>query len=284
MSNLTVTVVTPSYNQAEYLPDTIDSVRRQTHEPTEHVVVDGGSDDGTVDVLASYDDLRWMSEPDDGQADAVNKGVEMTDGDVVGWLNSDDPYVYSDAVETAVEAFEETGADVVYGHALLIDGDNRPLRVMHVPRFDPVKLERYCFLLQPSVFVRRELLEEHPLDTSFSYSLDYDLWLRLREYDWTRVDRVLAADRNHGERKTFDSESRAETVTMREERGFTDRTLFGTRQFADKVDWRLRRLRGLAHMRRLLQARDDAFAIDLERPGIARGARSQVYGRKETLA
>jgi GT2 family glycosyltransferase len=208
----------------------------------------------------------------------------MTEGDVFGWLKSDDPFVYRDAVAAAVEAFEQTGADVVYGHALLIDGDNRALRVMHVPRFDPVKLERYCFLLQPSVFVRREVFEAELLDTAFSYSMDYDLWLRLRDHDWHRLDRVLAADRNHGERKTFDPESRQETVDLRRERGFTERRLFGARQFADKVDWRLRRLRGLAHMRGLLADPDEAFAVDLERPPLSAAVRSQLYGRKGELA
>jgi len=284
-SELSVSVITPSYNQASYIHDTIESVRKQTYNDVSHVVVDSASDDGTVDVLRNYPELTWVSEPDDGQADAVNKGIKMSDGDVVGWLNSDDPYVYKNTLETVVETFERENPDIVYGHGLLIDGENRPLRVMHVPNFDYEKLERHCYILQPAVFLRREVIEEHQLDTSFEYSIDYDLWLRLRNYDWHRVNRVLAADRNHGARKTIagSEDARDETVRLRERRGIYDRGRFQLKQILDKVDWRFQRLKGIPFLYRLLNTLEDELALDIQKTPLPTAIISQIYRRKQQL-
>lgn len=286
MTDLFVTIVTPSYNQYTFLKDTIESVRAQTYNDISHVVVDGGSNDGTVDLLQQYPDLEWLSESDKGQADAVNKGFGRADGDIVGWVNSDDPYVYRDTIESVVEVFRRTDADIVFGHSLLIDGQNRALRVMHVPGFDIAKLERHCYLQQPSVFFRRHVIEDNSLDISFDYSLDYDFWLRLREYDWHLIDRVLAADRNHAARKTISDStvSRDETRRIRERRGIYDQPLFSPRQFLDKIDWRVQRVRGLVHLCNVLRTSDDKFAIDVEKPSLCAAIRSQLLRRKQELA
>lgn len=285
-SRPSVSVVTPSYNQAAFIEDTIQSVKRQTYDDLTHIVVDGDSDDGTVDILKSYPDLKWISEPDEGQADAVNKGVEMADSDIVGWVNSDDPYVYRDVIESVVKVFERDEVDIVFGHSLLIDGENRVLRVLHVPEFDIEKLRRHCYLLQPSVFFRREVLAENPLDTSFNYSLDYELWLRLADYEWTRLDKILAADRNYGERKTHagSDESRLETIELRKEHGVYQESGFAMKQLFDKVDWRVQRVWGLPALYDVLNSPDSAFAIDIQKPPLARALRTQLYQRKQKLA
>jgi glycosyltransferase involved in cell wall biosynthesis len=107
-----VSIVTPSLNQARYLREAIDSVRAQTHSPIEHIVVDGGSTDGTPDILSEFQDLRWTSEPDRGQSHALNKGFALANGEILGWLNADDAYE-PDAVAQAVAAIHDLEAGLV---------------------------------------------------------------------------------------------------------------------------------------------------------------------------
>jgi len=135
-----VTIVTPSYNQGEFIEETLQSVARQDYDHLEHVVVDGGSDDETVDVLKQYEnryDLRWVSEPDEGQSDAVNKGFEKARGDVVGWLNADDVYYTRQVITSVVDAFRERpDIDVVYGDDVLMDRHSTVTRLRTLYEFD----------------------------------------------------------------------------------------------------------------------------------------------------
>lgn len=204
----TVSVVTPSYNQAEFIEDTLQSVARQSHDDVEHVVVDGNSDDGTQAILKEYD-VDWLSEPDEGHADAVNKGFDRVSGDIVGWLNSDDVYFDVDVLARVVEYFERSDADIIYGDIALLAPNSDVLKLWVVPEFDYDMLGRYCFLEQPAVFFRRQVVEEQRLETDVEIALDYDYWLRLGTgYRFRHVNDVLAGDRNHAGRKS---------VAMREE-------------------------------------------------------------------
>lgn len=128
-----VSVVTPSFNQARFIEDTLASVFKQAYRPIEHIVVDGASDDGTVDILRHWADghqsegyrLRWISEPDKGHGDALNKGFARVTGDFVGWLNSDDVYFDRKAVQSAVTALQKNSeVDVVFGEVALISEDS----------------------------------------------------------------------------------------------------------------------------------------------------------------
>lgn len=281
-----VSVVTPSYNQAAFIRDTIESVRNQTYDDVTHVVMDGESDDGTLEVLREYDDLDWMSEPDRGQAHAINKGFDRADGDVIGWLNADDPYVYRDVVADVVEAFERTGADVLYGHAITIDEDNVLRRVHYLPRFDAGKLRRHCYIIQPSVFFRSHVVEETRLNEDREYSMDYEYWLDLSgEYDVRRFDGVVAADRNHPERKIIaDAEaSAADTARLRRGRGIDPDYRFRAFQYVDSVDLRLRRLRALPLLRDLYRSSDSRFAFSLETGTAGQTLRTHLVGRKKNL-
>lgn len=220
-----VSVVTPSYNQVEFIEDTLRSVRRQTYENVEHVVVDGESDDGTLDVLESRTDephFRYVSEPDEGQSDAINKGFDMVEGDIVGWLNSDDVFFDTRTVERVVEYFRRYDADVIYGDMALIDADSDVVKVRCIPDFDYDRLLRGCFIEQPALFFRSNVLEDERLDTSLEYVMDYEFWLRLaQDYEFRHVDDVLAGDRNHPERKILKTreEMKAEGREMRREYG-----------------------------------------------------------------
>ena len=200
-----VSIVTPSLNQARYLRTALDSVRAQTHSPIEHVVVDGGSTDGTTDILAESEGLRWVSEPDRGQSHALNKGFALAGGDVLGWLNADDAYEPT-AVEQAVAALKESGADLVYADVTRVNDDGvNPRRIRSRPSFDLwTELNLGCGIYSPAVFFTRETLESvGGIDESLHLTMDYDLWLRIgKRFSIRHVDAVWAVQRLHPEAKT----------------------------------------------------------------------------------
>jgi glycosyltransferase involved in cell wall biosynthesis len=198
-----VSIVTPSYNQAEFIEETIRSVARQRYSNVEHIVVDGESDDGTIEILESYDDqITWISEPDDGQSDAINKGFEMASGDVVGWINSDDVLFDVGVLARVVEYFREYDASLIYGDMALLSPDSDVLKLQVVPDFDYEKLRLKCFIEQPSLFFRGDVVATERLDTDLAYVMDYEFWLRLaQDYEFHHVNDILAGDRNHEQRK-----------------------------------------------------------------------------------
>jgi hypothetical protein len=178
MSDPLVTVVTPCLNPGADLDRCLESVRRQSYAAVEHVVVDAASTDGTVDRLRAAPGIRWVSEPDDGQAQAINKGFALAGGAIVTWLCADDELL-PDAVERAVTALRKTGAGWVYGDCEILDAQGSHLRR---PRRE---LAPDIFVLgnpiaQPGTFLTAEALAAvGPLDESLDLAFDYDLWLRL---------------------------------------------------------------------------------------------------------
>lgn len=207
-----VSVLTPSFQQCRYLPDCLRSVARQTYPHVEHVVFDGGSTDGSLEVLAAAGDgIRWTSEPDRGQADAVNKAYAASSGEIVGWLNSDDGYFSTDTIERVVAAFERhPDAAVVYGDTAVVDETGLILRHARARWSMRRVLPLMSPLGQPSTFFRRSALEpdELPLRAELQRRLDYELWLRLRSRGarFLHLRRVLAVDRDQPERKVRGSE------------------------------------------------------------------------------
>jgi len=216
-----VSILTPSFQQGRFLPDCLVSVSRQTYPAIEHVVMDGGSTDETLSVLAQAgDSVRWTSEPDGGQADAFNKAFAASTGEIVGWINSDDGLFAVDTVERVVEVFERNPeAGLVYGDIALVDEDGRIVR--HARSRWPAGrvLPLMSPMPQPGVFFRRSVISpaELPLRVDFQRALDYELWLRLRSraVRAVRLSAVLAVDRDHPERKVrisddvFDRERKA---------------------------------------------------------------------------
>lgn len=204
-SQTLVSVLTPSFNQGAYLGDALGSVRSQTYGSIEHIVMDGGSTDATIDVLRSAgDSITWRSEPDRGQSHAINKAFAMSTGEIIGWINSDDALYDVCAVQDVVDFFERhPDVDVVYGHAARVTADGLIVRIMAVPHFSYRHLLWECFLVQPAVFIRRRALPDDWLvNEEFQFAMDWELWLRLGRYHrFARLNRVLAIDRTHGERK-----------------------------------------------------------------------------------
>jgi len=200
-----VSIVTPSLNQAQFLRDTIESILSQDYPRLEYLVIDGGSTDGSSDILRSYTGrLTWTSAPDLGQADAVNSGFRLAKGEILGWVNSDDTYCPG-AVKAAVEhlvANPDTAA--VYGSAYYTDEKNRVIGSYPTEDFNMDRLAEACFICQPSVFIRRTALESiGMLDPTLHYCMDYDLWIRLgRRFRIDRIQQVLANSRRYPESKS----------------------------------------------------------------------------------
>src|SRR5574337_438603 len=155
-----VSIITPSFNQGRFIRDTIESVLSQGYPRLEYLVMDGGSTDETVEILRSYGDrLIWRSAPDGGQADAVNTGVRLAKGEIIGWLNSDDTY-QPGAIKAAVDyliAYPETA--VVYGDAHYIDERGEVIGTYPTEDFDLDRLAQACLICQPTAFIRRSALE-----------------------------------------------------------------------------------------------------------------------------
>lgn len=205
-----ITIVTPSYNQVSYLQDNLDSVARQRYENIEHIVLDGGSDDGSVSIIESYADREsydvvWRSEADAGQSAAINEGFERATGDIVGWLNSDDVYFDPGVFERVVDSFRKLNTDVLYGDLAYVDGASRVTEIDVRPRFDRAKLAYRILIGQPATFFRSEVVNNHKLDTSLQFCMDYEFWIRIsKEYDIRHVQDILAGFRRHEKQKTED--------------------------------------------------------------------------------
>jgi glycosyltransferase involved in cell wall biosynthesis len=201
-----VSIVTPSYNMARFLPETIESVLAQDYPNIEYIVMDGGSNDGTVELLKSYGSrFRWVSEADQGQSDAVNKGYQQSGGEIFTFLNADDTFLPG-AVTAAVDAFlKEPDVAVVYGDAWYTDEENRIIRAYPVDPYDYERLGTLCHICQPAAFLRADVFGEvGMLDTSLHLTLDYDLWLRISEkYRMRKIDRPLANSRMWADNKTL---------------------------------------------------------------------------------
>lgn len=183
MTGPRVALVTPSLNQARYLSDAIESVLAQSYPNIDYLVVDGGSEDESLGVLRSYGDrVRWISEPDAGQSDAIDKGFRKTRGQILGWLNADD-VLAEDAVAKAVAVFEaRENVGLVYGNGFLLDEQGRITGPFE--EIEPFNLWRLVngldYILQPAAFFRRRAYDQvGGLDIDLSWAMDWDLWIRL---------------------------------------------------------------------------------------------------------
>lgn len=208
-----ISIVTPSYNQAKFLEETILSVINQNYPNLEYIIIDGGSKDGSIEIIKKYEKYLayWVSEPDKGQSHALNKGFKKCTGDVVGWQNSDDIYMPGVFFKIA-EVFQKTGVDVVFGNKFIISEKGE---MIHEMRYVPFSLLTHIYegmsIANQSTFWKRSLFEKCGyIDESLHLAMDYDFFLRLKlkNAKFYHIREPLGALRLHSISKTMDVENR----------------------------------------------------------------------------
>jgi len=202
MNNPSLSVITPSYNSAEFIQDAILSVSRQEGVPVEHIVIDGASTDKTLETVKRYHEVQWTSEPDRGQSDAINKGFLKATGDLVGWLNADDYYLPGGLEAIARAAQEHPEADVMYGDCVFVDGRGKIVRSKVEHDFDRAVLMYFgCYIPSTSTFFRRRIIDSgFLLDCDYRVCMDFEFFTRLAHagFNFHYVPQFIAAFRWHG--------------------------------------------------------------------------------------
>lgn len=193
-----VSVITPSFNQGNFIRETIESVLQQDYPNVEHIVIDGGSTDGTLAILQQYSQLgerfRFVSEPDRGQSHAINKGLAMARGEIIGWLNSDDTYLPG-AIRKAVHTLQQhPDWAMVHGKGYIINDRGHVIRPYQVEPVDYKRLYSGCPVCQPTAFIRKQVFQQvGGVEEELQFCMDYDLWIRIsKHYHIGLIDDFLA--------------------------------------------------------------------------------------------
>ncbi len=208
--NRLVSIVTPSYNQAAYLEETIQSVLDQTYENVEYIIIDGGSTDSSQEIIRQYENKLkyWQSKKDKGFADAINQGWMRATGDILAYLNSDD-LLEKDTVQKAVQAFlDSPDTDIVYGDTTMINETGKPLRLFQSEPFDLGAVFKTWFdpIRQPSAFIRKSVKDEFGgMDESYQFCADFEYWIRIAGGGsrFLYVPDVLSKSREHAAAKSM---------------------------------------------------------------------------------
>lgn len=211
-----VSIITPSFNQAGFIEETILSIKSQNYPNIEHIVIDGGSSDRTIEILRKYPHLSWISEPDEGQADAINKGFKMAKGEILTWLNSDDTYLQDTAKTISDYFITHPDVEMVFGDCNQIDQDGKVIGIIKGHPFHLTHLIPRDCIPQPTVFFKRKILERVGyLDTKYHHAFDYDYWIRigLAGSKIVYLPKTLSNFRLHRDSKT----SREMNIQKREE-------------------------------------------------------------------
>lgn len=200
-----ISIITPSLNQGRFIEDTILSVQNQDYDNVEHIVMDGGSTDGTVDILKKYSHLKWISEPDSGQTNAGNKAIKISAGDIIGWLNSDD--LYFENIFSEIASIFEINPQVsaIYGDYHWIDEDGNYIKKVRELSFSARRLLYFNCIPHPTVFLRKDVFDKVGLfREDFECSMDYEFWLRLHQKcEIIHVPMFIAKARFHSCSKSF---------------------------------------------------------------------------------
>lgn len=199
-----ISILTPSYNQGNYIEKNIQSVLRQSYDNVEHIIIDGGSQDNTVDILKRYSHLKWVSEADEGQADALNKGLAMATGDIIGWVNSDDYYKENIFTDVA-KIFQNTEINWIIGNTTSV---YTSFNFSDPVKSSPITYERLQnnpdMIRQQATFFRKPALSEvGGWNKQYYMTMDFDLWLRLsKRYTPKMIDKEWAFFTHHDEQKS----------------------------------------------------------------------------------
>ena len=225
-----ISVVSPTLNQRSYIDDAINSVALQKSSIVEHFVLDGGSTDGTVEFVRSltnspgFEHLRLVAEPDDGQSDAINKGLLLATGEILAWLNTDDYYLPGALGLVATAFAANPDVDVLYGEAQFVAADGTPIRVKRDHAFDLGILLYYgCYIMSTATFFRRRIIDDGELlDTGFRVTMDFEYYVRLARlgYKFGFLPRTLAAFRWHDTNVSVLNSERRRTERRQVQRRF----------------------------------------------------------------
>lgn len=246
-----ISIITPSYNQAQYLEQTICSVLEQGYPSLEYIIIDGGSSDGSQDIIRKYEKhlYYWISEKDRGQAEALNKGFRKATNEIVGWLNSDDYYI-QDSLRRVGELYLREPFDICAGASRMVDASGEFIMDLFSERITSETLIKYwqphfC-PPQPSIFFQRKLLEDLGyLNESLVYSMDFDFWLRASEkYSFLSIDECFSCYRIHQHSKTgseggfrkFIPEWRALIIKHLKQQPVSDMLLFHAEEWLHKLN------------------------------------------------
>jgi glycosyltransferase involved in cell wall biosynthesis len=228
-------VITPSYNSAVFIEDAIGSVARQEGVDVEHVVIDAASSDGTIEIVKRHE-VQWISEPDRGQSDAINKGFLRASGDLVGWLNADDYYLPEGLRAIALAAQQHPEADIFYGDCVFVDSVGNILRSKVEHEFDRSVLMRFgCYIPSTSTFFRRRVIEAgHLLNCDYRVCMDFEYFARLAHagFKFHYVPRFIAAFRWHGGNVSIRNMTR-----RAQEREMVQRSFGGTDSAVEFDSW-----------------------------------------------
>lgn len=202
---MNISIITPSYNSEKYIRQTIESIKNQSFKNYEHIVVDGLSIDKTVSIVQEYKSIKLLSEKDNGQSDAINKGFRMATGDILAWQNADDLYLPT-TFQTVVDYFENhPSVDVIYGDYTLIDENSKWICEVRPPQWDLWLFAHARFVpMQPTVFWRRRVYDKiGKLNETLHYCMDVDFFSRAaHQFQFAKIPKLLGAFRVHNNSKT----------------------------------------------------------------------------------
>jgi glycosyltransferase involved in cell wall biosynthesis len=205
MNSLKITILTPSYNQGSFIEKNIEAVLNQNYSNFEHIILDGGSSDNTVEVLKKYPHLIWISEKDEGQADCLNKGLKLATGDIIGWINSDD-YIEPNIFETINEEFSKNSdLNWIVGNLNVDDLNNNTITKIDSPKISYEELLKNPDIVkQPATFIRKRIIEQvGGWNKNLYMVMDYDLWIRISKIcNPKKIDKTFANFVVHPNQKT----------------------------------------------------------------------------------
>lgn len=242
-----ISIITPSYNQAKFIDRTIQSVLSQGYENLEYIVVDAGSTDGTIGILKKYKSrIKWISEKDEGQSDAINKGIKMSSGDILGYLNADDLLEKGSLFKIAGFFANFKEYDWVTGKCFIIDARSnkiRPCITFYKNIYlkflrSPKSLVITNYISQPATFWKKKITQKTGMfNARLSYSMDYEYWLRIwKDHKLGFIDHYLASFRIHKSSKTVSGLSKQQAENYKIISGFSDsKTLIRMHKIHDKI-------------------------------------------------
>jgi glycosyltransferase involved in cell wall biosynthesis len=203
-----ISVVTPSYNQGQFIEDNIKSVLEQNYPNVEHIIVDNCSSDQTIDVLKRYPHLKWITQPDKGQSDALNKGFKMATGDIIGWLNADDYYLPETFKKVKIE-FSNNSIDGIYSNLMFVDRDKKFIRYLRSHKAVKWLSLFHCFIPSATFFFRRKIVDYGiNIDPKYHITMDKEFFANIlhSNFNLVFIDDCYAAFRWHNSNKSLDTD------------------------------------------------------------------------------